>query len=492
MNKSMEVEQGGRIAAHRYPSQQRDGVEELLAMRGITKIFGDAKALDQVDFDLRPGEVHALIGMNGAGKSTLIGVLSGNHRPDAGAIIIDGQKLDGLDPRKARELGIATVPQRRDLVLQLSVAENLLMGDLPTRAGVVDWKAVRQVARTALAEIGIQIDVDAITGTLSAAEQTMVEIAREVHRGGRVLILDEPTAALGGHAAVEVRALVKRLRAQGKTVVYISHHLEEILELADRITVLRDAKWQLTVENAQLEMAQLIYAMVGDHVVSDRPAIEREAGEGKLELSGICVGHRLKDLGFVARAGQVTAVLGPAGDGQSLLFEVLSGRLKPDAGTLHVNGALVRPGSITASLRSGLRCIAGNRLGYGLVGGLSIDENILMAKDRTERRKLVNWRELHARAAQLRQRFGVVSIGANPPVGSLSGGNQQKVLLAKLRCGRQADCRPSRGGYRWPEPGRRAATLQSAAFFPPTHAAPGRSHWKNRCAACAAPSWPMS
>jgi ABC-type sugar transport system ATPase subunit len=403
----------------------------VVSLAGVSKSFGGSAALTQVDFSIKPGEVHALVGMNGAGKSTLVGVLSGNHSPDSGSVLVDGVEHAGLTPRQARELGIATVPQRRDLIQQLSVAENLMLGAQPTRAGAIDWPELRAAARRALEAIGVNIDVMTRTSELSAAEQTMVEIAREVRRGGRVLILDEPTAALGGAAALEVRKLVKRLRAQGRSVVYISHHLDEILDLADTITVLRDGKLQLVVSNNELEISDLVFAMVGGQVVSERPSEPRVPGEVRLELRDVSVGHVVTDLGLTVAAGEVVAVLGPAGDGQSLLFPLLSGKLRPDSGELTVRSTKVRFGSIRHSLASGLRCISSNRLGHGLVAGLSIDENLLMAKDRNDRRKFVRWSDVRRRALVLRVRFGVVSLNRNPPVGALSGGNQQKVLLAK-------------------------------------------------------------
>ncbi len=405
--------------------------DAVVSLVGISKSFGGAAALSSVDFSLRPGEVHALIGMNGAGKSTLVSVLSGAHMPDTGSVVVDGVAHPGLTPRHARDLGIATVPQRRDLVQELTVAENLLLGSLPTSGGLVSWRRIRREAKSALAVIGVNIDVDARTADLSAAEQTMVEIAREIRRGGRVLILDEPTAALGGAAAEEVRLLVKRLRGQGKSVVYISHHLEEILDLADRITVLRDGTLQLVVANEDLEIPQLVYAMVGDHVVSDRPEQERTPGETRLELRNVSVGHRLAGLDLNVAAGEVVAVLGPAGDAQSLLFPILSGRLRPDTGELTVGGTPVRLGNVRSALASGLRCVTGNRLSYGLVGGLSVDENLLLSRDRFDRRIVVRWKDLRRRALALREKFGVVTLNPNPPVAALSGGNQQKVLLAK-------------------------------------------------------------
>lgn len=422
----MESEQAARAAA--VGERVR---EPLLVIRGVSKSFGGAAALRDVDFDVRPGEVHALVGMNGAGKSTLVGVLSGATSPDHGIIQFNGQALAGLTPRAAREIGIATVPQKRDLVLGLSIAENLFLGALPSRGGLIDWRRTEREAAEALAAVGVSLDPRRLAGSLSAAEQTMVEIAREVHRGGRLLILDEPTAMLGGAAADEVRALVRRLRADGCAVVYISHHLEEILELADRVTVLRDGRKRLTIERSRLDTDSLVYAMVGEHVDTERPAQLRAPRGERLSLSALTVGNRIAELSVSVRSGEVVAVLGPAGDGQSTLFAALSGLRRPDAGALAVYGKPVPWGSISASLRSGLRCITGDRLLRGLVGVLSIDENALMAKDRHDRRVWIGRASRRARAAVLRRRFGVVTLQRNPPVAQLSGGNQQKVLLAK-------------------------------------------------------------
>ncbi|MCC2033271.1 sugar ABC transporter ATP-binding protein [Microbacterium allomyrinae] len=422
------------------PTPTRAPTAPILTLTGIGKAFGGAAALRDIDFDVRAGEIHALVGMNGAGKSTLVGVLSGQHTPDDGILTIDGQVLTGLTPRRAREHGIVTVPQKRDLVPTLTIAENLLLGELPRRGGVISWKAVDRAARAALDEVGLDLDPDVLTGTLTAAEQTMVEIAREVRRGGRVLILDEPTASLGGAAAEQVRTLVRRLRAQGTAIIYISHHLDEILDLADRVTVLRDGRRRLTVPVAELDEAALVFAIAGEHVDVERPPSVRTPGDDLLSITGLVVGHRLTDLSLRVRSGEIVAVLGPAGDGQSVLFPALSGQLSPDAGTLDIDGAHVPWADVRAALRSGLRCVTGERLAYGLIPGLSVDENIVLAEDRRARRRWIAWRSLHRRAAAMRERFGVRTIQADPPVSQLSGGNQQKVLLAKWLAGAPRVC----------------------------------------------------
>ncbi|MFJ2887059.1 sugar ABC transporter ATP-binding protein [Streptomyces sp. NPDC087305] len=403
----------------------------VLRVRGVTKSFGGAAALKGVDLDLYPGEVHALMGMNGAGKSTLVQVLSGIHQADAGTVEVNGQAQHGLTVRKARRLGIASVPQRRELAMGLTVAENVLLGDLPTRGGAVRWKEVDFQAREALEGLGIDIDVSRTAASLTVAEQTMVEVAREVRRGGRILILDEPTACLSAEAAHQIRELVRTLRDEGVAVVYISHYIDEVLAVADRVTVLRDGAVVRSAPAAEFDAASLVRGMVGRDVVSQRsqrPAPEDEFG---LTVHGLTDGRAVRDFTVEVRKGEIVAVLGPAGDAQSRLFDLLSGRRRPDTGRLAVDGTPVPFGRVRASLNGGLRCVTGDRRALGLVPELSLDENLMLAGDRFARRRIHRRTQLARRAAPLRRDYGVVALAGNPPVGALSGGNQQKVLLAK-------------------------------------------------------------
>ncbi|MEV6300509.1 sugar ABC transporter ATP-binding protein [Actinoplanes sp. NPDC051861] len=403
----------------------------VLRVLGVSKSFGGAAALSDVSADFHPGEVHALMGMNGAGKSTLVQILSGALNPDGGRLEVAGHAQNHLTPRQARRVGISTVPQRRELVMSLTVAENILLGDLPTSGPAVRWKAVREAARAALAGLGIAIDADAIAGDLTVAEQTMVEVAREVRRGGRVLILDEPTACLGPEAAGQIRELVVRLRESGVAIVFISHHISEVLRLADRITVLRDGRVTWTGLAKETDEAGLVRDMVGRDVVSRRPERPARSPEIGLSIRRLGDGRFLDGFDIDVRRGEIVAVLGPAGDAQSRLFDLLSGRRRPDGGTVTVAGKPIRPGRIAHSLAGGLRCVTGDRRRLGLIPGLTVDENILLAQDRLDRRRMHNWRLLTRRAAPLRAGYRVVSLAENPPVEQLSGGNQQKVLLAK-------------------------------------------------------------
>ncbi|TDD32948.1 sugar ABC transporter ATP-binding protein [Actinomadura sp. KC06] len=415
-----------------------DGVP-VLELRGVRKAFGGAQALAGVDFTLRPGEVHAVVGMNGAGKSTLVELICGTFTQDGGDIVIDGRRQGPLTPRRAHAAGVSIVHQRRTLVGELSVAENLLLGRLPTRAGRVLWRRTREEAAAALADLGLDVDPGAPARSLDPGEQTLVEIAREVHHGGRVLILDEPTAALGGRDADRVHGLVRTLRDRGKAVIYISHRLDEVLSLADRVTVMRDGRVAAVEDRTALDLPALVRAMVGDRLVQGRPETARSPGAAVLTLSGLSHG-RLRPFDLQIRAGEVVAVLGPAGDGQSELFGLLSGLRRARSGTVAVRGAVIRSGSVTAALDAGLRCVPGDRLSYGLVPGLGVDENLDLVRRGRLRPWLVRWRDLHARARSARDRYGVTTLQDDPPVAALSGGNQQKVLLSAWLDGDLAAC----------------------------------------------------
>ncbi|GLZ06128.1 ribose import ATP-binding protein RbsA 1 [Actinomadura sp. NBRC 104412] len=408
-----------------------NGAGPVIGVRNVTKRFGGAVALKDVDLDFHPGEIHALMGMNGAGKSTLVKILSGVQRPEVGHLEIGGRVVHLLTPRRARRLGIAIVPQRRELVMGLTVAENIMLGDLPARRSLVRWRSLRDGARQALDQLGVGLDVDQIAGELTVAEQTMVEVAREVRRGGRVLILDEPTACLGAEAAEQIRAMVRRVRDNGVAVVYISHHIDEVLGLADRITVLRDGAVVRSGPAEEADERGLVHDMVGREVVSRRPPRTGTFREVGISIHDLCDGRFIDGFGVDVRKGEIVAVLGPAGDAQSRLFDLLSGRRRPARGYLAVDGTPVPFGSISRSLASGLRCVTGDRRTLGLIPELSVDENLLLARDRLDGRHLHRRALLSRRAAALRESYRVVSLSKNPPVDRLSGGNQQKVLLAK-------------------------------------------------------------
>ncbi|TMR07422.1 sugar ABC transporter ATP-binding protein [Actinomadura soli] len=401
----------------------------VLELRGVYKTFGGAHALSDVDFALSAGEVHAVVGMNGAGKSTLVETMCGAIVPDRGAVHISGRRHTALTPRRARASGVSIVHQKRSLVPGLTIAENLLLGRLPTRFGAVSWREARREAARALGELGIEIAVDRVAAALGPAEQTLVEIAREVHRGRRILILDEPTASLGAADAQRIHRLVRSLRARGAGVVYISHDLDEVLDLADRITVLRDGKRVVTVPAADADLPALVRAMAGDGLRKKIHDAVRAAGEPVLELGGLTAGW-LRGFDLAVRAGEITAVLGPSGDGQAELFPLLSGLRRAESGRVRIAGRDVPSGDVGAALAAGMRCVTGDRLGHGLVPGLGVDENLDLVRRGLRRPWLVRWSRMRGHGRDARDRYGIKAIHADPPVAALSGGNQQKVLLA--------------------------------------------------------------
>ncbi|MFC3961511.1 sugar ABC transporter ATP-binding protein [Nocardia jiangsuensis] len=404
-----------------------------LEMTGIVKSFGGARALDGVDFRVGDRVVHALLGMNGAGKSTLIQVLSGAIAPDAGTIRIGGQPVAHGGPRAARAAGIATVYQKRTLVPALTVAENLLLGRLPRLRGAVSWREAGTIARRMLDDLELDIDPQVTVDTLGPGQQTLVEIARETHRGGRLLVLDEPTATLGGHDAALIHRLVRSL-TERMSIVYISHHLDEVMRISDAVTVLRDGRTVLDAATAELTSHEIVHAMVGSAVVNERPARAPRGHDPVLRIRGLARPGRLRPLDLTVDAGEIVAVLGPAGDGQQELFPFLSGLRRGYEGSVTVRDNPIRPDRVAETLRSGLRCVTGDRLGQGLVPELSVSENIT-ALDPAARGPIVNWKRLRERAGAARERFGVVTLQSDPPVVSLSGGNQQKVLLGKWLSG---------------------------------------------------------
>lgn len=406
-----------------------------LELHGIHKSFGGVAALRGVDLSVRAGKVHALLGMNGAGKSTLVQIACGALVPGKGDIKLGGTHTGKLTPRRARALGIATVHQRRTLVPTLTVGENLSLGRLSRQLGIVRWNRVRTAAGIALKDIGVDIDPNTLVGDLGAGQQTLVEIAREVSAGGKVLILDEPTASLGGPDVAAVHAVVRNVTERGIAVVYISHHLDEVMEIADEVTVLRDGKVALHDEVRALGMIDLVRAMVGANVEVSRPPRPTRDYSAVLTLEGIADSRRLSNLDLTVGGGEIVAVLGPAGDGQESLFPLLSGLERPAHGTVSVKGKSVRPGDPRDALRLGLRCVSGDRLGLGLVPGLSIDENITSLDSKLNRGFFVAWRKMRLNAAELRSRYNVATLHRDPAVESLSGGNQQKVLLGKWLAG---------------------------------------------------------
>ena len=406
----------------------------LLELRQLTKSFGGARALRGIDFDLEAGEVHALLGENGAGKSTLIKIVTGAHRPDDGTITVAGQLVGDLTPSAAHKLGIACIYQQPALFPDLTVAENIALRLEPGSAlRRVDWAARRTRAHDLLKRIGAAISPDAEVRTLSMPEQQLVEIACALGAGSRIVIMDEPTASLTQKEQHLLYAVVRDLRKSGVGIIYISHRLEEIFALADRVTVLRDGESVGTNAVDAINEVELIRMMVGREMTHLYPPAESAPGEVVLSLRGVgCAASGVRDVTFDVRAGEVFGLAGLVGAGRTELARVLFGLTPADAGEILLNGKRVTLHSPQDAVAHGIAYVPEDRRRHGVVLDLPIAHNITMAIHR----QLFPgaWLRFGAErglALEFIRNLAVKCSGPDAPGGSLSGGNQQKVSLAR-------------------------------------------------------------
>lgn len=406
----------------------------LLEIHSLAKSFGGARALRGVDFELRAGEVHALLGENGAGKSTLIKIVTGAHQPDAGVIRIAGREVSGLDPSAARRLGIACIYQQPALFPDLTVAENIGLRLDPGHAlRRVGWRKLREQADRLLRKIGAAIDPEAEVRGLSMPEQQLVEIACAVGTGARIVIMDEPTASLTQKEQHLLHAVVRDLRRDGVGVIYISHRLEEIFALADRVTVLRDGESTGTGAIGELTERELIRRMVGREVAQIYPPAERPPGGVVLATRALgCTAGGVRDVSLEIRTGEILGLAGLVGAGRTELARVLFGLTPADSGTIALDGTPVSLHSPRDAVRHGIAYVPEDRRRHGVVLEMAVAENMTMAVHR----KLFPGAWLRSAAEQtLATNFvrdlAVKCAGPQAPAGSLSGGNQQKVSLAR-------------------------------------------------------------
>jgi ribose transport system ATP-binding protein len=407
-------------------------------MRGVSQRFGATQALRGVDLDVRSGEVLALVGENGAGKSTLMKVLSGALVPDEGEMRLDGQPYRPQSPADGRSAGVAMIYQELSLAPHLSVAENILLGVEPKRGPLVRWRELRDRAHAALAEVGrADLSLDAPAGRLSVAEQQLVEIARSVALKSRVLVLDEPTSSLAQQDVARLFALIRRLRERGLAIIYISHFLEEVKALGDRFTVLRDGQVSGSGEVATTEPSAIVAMMVGRRVDDLYPRSTRAPGDVVLSVRGLAGAAKPATASLELRRGEVVGVAGIVGAGRTEFLRALMG-LDP------IRGGEVRIASLSGwqppdvRWRQGLGLVSEDRKQEGLALDLSIAENITLPR----LRGLGPWMfvtpgEQRRASLPLIDRLSIKCRSPRQPVGALSGGNQQKVALARLL---HADC----------------------------------------------------
>ncbi|MGW5025861.1 sugar ABC transporter ATP-binding protein, partial [Streptomyces albidoflavus] len=405
--------------------------DELLRIENIRKTFPGVVALDSVDFDLCRGEVHVLLGENGAGKSTLIKMLSGAYRPDSGTIYAEGREVRIQSAQDAERLGIATIYQEFNLVPDLTVAENIFLGRQPRRFGLIDRKKMEADAEELLARVGVQVSPRARVRDLGIARLQMVEIAKALSLDARVLIMDEPTAVLTSEEVEKLFAIVRQLRADGVGIVFITHHLEEIAALGDRVTVLRDGR---SVEQvpASTPEDELVRLMVGRSIDQQYPREYPEQGEPLLTVRGLTRDGVFQDVGFEVRAGEIVGLAGLVGAGRTEVARAVFGADPYDRGSVEVLGRELPRHDVNAAMTAGLGLVPEDRKGQGLVLDASVQENLgLVTLKAASRGGLVDLKGQRTAAARIAEQLGVRMAGLGQHVRTLSGGNQQKVVIGK-------------------------------------------------------------
>lgn len=414
----------------------------ILTMENISKAFPGVKALDNVSLTIQPGEVHGLLGENGAGKSTLMKILSGAYQPDSGFITLEGIKLEINSPIEAQKLGIVTIYQEFTLVPSLTIAENVFMGREPGRANFVDWGALKRNTQEIITRLGISLDPMTRVHSLSVAEQQMVEIARALSMDSKIIIMDEPTSALSETEVHRLLDIVRDLKSQGISIIFITHHLEEALEICDRLTVLRDGRNVGTENIADLTLDDIIRMMVGR---SASELFHRDTsgkrGEVALRVTGLSRQGDgrdpnaivLQDISFEVHRGEILGIAGLVGAGRTEIARAIFGADRFDAGQIEIDGKPVTINSPVDAIRLGLGLVPEDRKQQALFLDLAIRENVTMAALKKLLRRLgfVKFGEEHTLVEEYRKALSIRMASSEQRVRNLSGGNQQKVVIAR-------------------------------------------------------------
>jgi len=409
-------------------------MQPLLEMRGISKAFPGVHALEDVSLEVGPGEVVAVVGENGAGKSTLIKILSGCYRADAGEVVLEGRRLGRYSPHQAQQLGISVIYQEFNLARPLSVAENIFAGRQPrSRLGFVDFRRMEAQAQAVLDSLHLPIDARRLVGSLSVAEQQMAEIAKAISFQAKIIVMDEPTAVLTERETATLFELVRRLRAQGVSVVYISHRLEEIFAIGDRVVVLRDGRRVGGLPIAEATIDQVIRLMVGRELTEMFHKEPVELGEPVLEVRGLCrAASKLHDVSFGVRAGEIVGMAGLVGSGRTEIARAVFGVDRPDAGEVRACGRAVRIRSPLDGIRAGMGFMTEDRKAQGLFLILAVRENASSASlGALSAAGFIRFGAERRLVASLIQKLRIATPTQEQQVQCLSGGNQQKVVLAR-------------------------------------------------------------
>jgi ABC-type sugar transport system ATPase subunit len=403
----------------------------LLEMQGIGKTFPGVRALEGVQLRVKEGQVHALLGENGAGKSTLIKILSGAYAKDEGQILFEGKPVEIRGPHDAQALGISTIYQEFNLANDLTVAENVFLGHLPTKAGRVDWSTVKARTREILDALGVEFSVDAPISSLSVAEQQLVEIAKALNRKTRILVMDEPSALLGEKDLENLFRVVRSLQAQGIGIIYISHRLREIFALADEVTILKDGRYISTQRVADVTMDTLVKLMIGRDLKDVYPKRTVELGDVMLEVSGLSQSKLLRDISFELHAGEIVGFAGIVGSGRTELARAIFGA-DPSSGEMRIAGKPYKPHSPAAAIRQGVALVTEDRKTQGLFLQLSVRINTTISGLRQlTRLGVINFGKELALVRRMIQELRIKTPTPSFLVVNMSGGNQQKVVLAR-------------------------------------------------------------
>lgn len=403
----------------------------LLEMKGIGKTFPGVKALQGVNLTVREGQVHALLGENGAGKSTLIKILSGAYSKDEGQIFFEGQPVDIRNPQDAQALGISTIYQEFNLAPHLTIAENIFLGHLPRKGGLVDWATVRARSKEILDGLGVTLSVDTLTSSLSVAEQQLVEIAKALNRKTRILIMDEPSAVLGEKDLENLFRVVRTLQASGIGIIYISHRLKEIFELADEVTVLKDGRYVATKSIDEVTMDDLVRLMIGRDLQDVYPKRTVQPGEVLLEVKGLSRSKLVHDVSFKLHAGEIVGFSGITGSGRTEVARVIFGA-DPYSGEMWLSGKPYKPRSPQDAISHGIALVTEDRKGQGLLLKLPVTVNTTISGlKQLTRFGLIKLREELNLVRNMIRQLSIKTPSPNFLVVNMSGGNQQKVILAR-------------------------------------------------------------
>ncbi|WP_212524189.1 sugar ABC transporter ATP-binding protein [Actibacterium sp. MT2.3-13A] len=404
-----------------------------LRLEGIVKTFPGVRALDDVSFTVMPGEVHALMGENGAGKSTLMKVLGGIYQPDEGRIVVSEAPAVMASPLEAKAKGIVFIHQELSLAEELSVAENIYLGELPRkRFGLVDWETLYAQTNAILEKLKVGFDARTRVGDLSIANQQMVEIARALTVDAKAVIFDEPTASLTDAEKVVLFDVIADLKAHGVGIIYISHRMEEIFKITDRISVLRDGQYTGTLTTAETTEDEVTQMMIGRKLDLSRNVSHHELGDVALEVRGLSCGHLFEDVSFEVRRGEVVGFYGLVGAGRTEIAETLFGLREPSAGKILLDGVETRIHSPADAIAKGISLVPEDRKGQGLVLGMNCRDNMTLPQiDALTAGPFVADGAEIAIFDQYRDKLDIRTPGWKQLVGNLSGGNQQKIVIGK-------------------------------------------------------------